>query len=78
MKLIPGFMPKISHPRRPIETNVTRKFTIVNEIVFLIDSANVLKDLMLRLEALNRVVFLLMLRVVAVNHVKVQVFKELR
>ena len=44
MKLIPGFMPKINHPTSPIAINVKKKFTKVRDIVFLIDSANVLND----------------------------------
>ncbi len=44
IKLIPGFMPKTSHPNIPIAMNVIRKLTIVNVTVFLMESANVLKD----------------------------------
>ena len=44
MKLIPGFMPKTNHPTNPMAINVKKKFTKVNDMVFLIDSANVLND----------------------------------
>ena len=44
MKLMPGFMPNMSQPNSPMATNVKKKFTIVKEIVFLMDSANVLND----------------------------------
>ena len=44
MKLMPGFMPSANHPRMPIATNVTMKFTIVRVTVFLMESANVLND----------------------------------
>jgi hypothetical protein len=44
MKLMPGFMSNTSHPKIPIATNVTRKLTIVNVMVFFMESANVLND----------------------------------
>ena len=44
MKLMPGFMSKTSQPNVPIAANVTMKLTNVNVTVFLMESANVLKD----------------------------------
>ena len=44
MKLMPGFMPKISHPNNPMATKVKTKFTIVNVTVSLMESASVLND----------------------------------
>ena len=44
MKLIPGFIPNTNQPNNPIAANVKMKFTIVNVIVFLIESAKVLND----------------------------------
>ena len=44
IKLMPGFMPSTNHPKMPIATNVTMKFTIVRVTVFLMESANVLND----------------------------------
>ena len=44
IKLIPGFMPKTSHPNNPMATKVKMKFTIVKVTVSLMESANVLND----------------------------------
>ena len=44
MKLMPGFMSNTNHPTSPIAMNVIKKLTSVNEIVFLMESANVLND----------------------------------
>ena len=44
MKLIPGFIPNANQPKSPIAMSVKTKFTIVNEMVCFMESANVLND----------------------------------
>ena len=44
MKLMPGFIPNTNQLKNPTAVHVNMKFTIVNEIVFLMESANVLND----------------------------------
>ena len=44
IKLMPGSIPKTSHPNKPTTVRVNMKFTMVRDTVSLMESANVLKD----------------------------------